>query len=234
MAIQLSGSTIIDDSRNIVNAGIITATAIVSTVSTGTAPFTVSSTTKVTNLNADSLDGIDSGSFLRSDAADAKTSGTLTFNDNVIGAFGSSNDWELFHDGTNNYSDLNVGNLYIRDNTTTRFTFERTTGNFTATGNVTGYSDETLKDNVETISDALDKVAQLRGVEYDRNDIEGNPHQIGVIAQEVEKIIPEVVTTHEDGIKSVAYGNLVGLLIEAIKDLKEEVTELKVRLEEIS
>jgi len=106
-------------------------------------------------------------------------------------------------------------------------------GNILASGNVTGYSDETLKDNIQTIPDALDKVTQLRGVEYDRNDIEGNPRHIGVIAQEVEKIIPEVVTTHEDGIKSVAYGNLVGLLIEAIKDLKEEVNELKVRLEEI-
>ena len=106
-------------------------------------------------------------------------------------------------------------------------------GNFTVTGNVTGYSDESLKDNIQTISDALDKVTQLRGVEFDRNDIEGNPHQIGVIAQEVEEVIPEVVITHEDGIKSVAYGNLVGLLIEAIKDLKEEVNELKARLEEV-
>jgi hypothetical protein len=104
-------------------------------------------------------------------------------------------------------------------------------GNILASGNVTGYSDETLKDNIQTIPDALDKVTQLRGVEFDRKDIEGNPHNIGVIAQEVEKIIPEVVATHEDGIKSVAYGNLVGLLIEAIKELKEEVNELKARLE---
>jgi len=106
-------------------------------------------------------------------------------------------------------------------------------GNILASGNVTGYSDETLKDNIQTIPDALDKIIQLRGVEFDRNDIEGTPHQIGVIAQEVEKIIPEVVTTHEDGIKSVAYGNLVGLLIEAVKDLKEELNELKARLEEV-
>jgi hypothetical protein len=106
-------------------------------------------------------------------------------------------------------------------------------GNILASGNVTGYSDKTLKDNIQTISNALNKVSQLRGVEFDRNDVEGNPHQIGVIAQEVEKIIPEVVTTHEDGIKSVAYGNLVGLLIEAIKDLKDEVSELKAQLKEI-
>jgi len=105
-------------------------------------------------------------------------------------------------------------------------------GNIIASGNVSGYSDKSLKDNIQTIPNAIDKVIQLRGVEFDRNDIEGNPHQIGVIAQEVEEIIPEVITTHNDGLKSVAYGNLVGLLIEAIKDLKEEVNELKIRLEE--
>jgi hypothetical protein len=105
-------------------------------------------------------------------------------------------------------------------------------GNLTVSGNVSGYSDIRLKDNIQTIPNALDKVSKLRGVEFDRNDIEENPHQIGVIAQEVEEIIPEVVNTDNMGIKSVAYGNLVGLLIEAIKDLKEEVNELKIRLEE--
>ena len=105
-------------------------------------------------------------------------------------------------------------------------------GNITAAGNVGGYSDIRLKDNIQTIPNALDKVSKLRGVEFDRNDIEENPHQIGVIAQEVEEIIPEVVQTNTDGIKSVSYGNLVGLLIEAIKDLKEEVNELKAKLEE--
>ena len=66
---------------------------------------------------------------------------------------------------------------------------------------------------------------KLRGVEYDRIDI--GDHQIGVIAQEVEKIIPEVV--HGDETKSVTYGNLVALLIEAIKELKKEIDELKLR-----
>lgn len=101
------------------------------------------------------------------------------------------------------------------------------TGSFTASGNVTAYSDETLKENIETISDALGKVKSLRGVEFDRKDIEGKPHQIGVIAQEIEKVIPEVVKTDDDGLKSVAYGNLVGLLIEAVKELSAEVEELK-------
>ncbi len=91
----------------------------------------------------------------------------------------------------------------------------------TASGNITAFSDERLKTDVETIENALDKVMNLRGVTYTKSAEKG----MGVIAQEVEKVIPEVV---EDGeYKSVAYGNLVGVLIEAIKDLKKEVEILK-------
>ena len=99
-------------------------------------------------------------------------------------------------------------------------------GNITVAGTVTANSDEKLKENVQTIENALDKVKNLRGVEYDRKD--SGEHQIGVIAQEVERIIPEVV--YGDEIKSVAYGNLVGLLIEAIKDQQNEIDELKKKL----
>jgi len=104
-------------------------------------------------------------------------------------------------------------------------------GNLTATGNVTAYSDISLKENIETIPNALDKVLNLRGVEFDRIDKEDNTHEIGVIAQEVEEVIPEVVLTNTEGIKSVAYGNLVGLLIESIKELKAEINDLKAQVE---
>ena len=89
------------------------------------------------------------------------------------------------------------------------------------------FSDERLKENVVTIPNALEKVSQLRGVEFTRKD--GGKKGIGVIAQEIEEVIPEVVVTNtdEDETKSVAYGNIVGLLIEAIKDLQQEVEELK-------
>ena len=100
-------------------------------------------------------------------------------------------------------------------------------GNGTASGNVTAYSDITLKENIEVIPNALDKVSEIRGVTYNRKDMENNPRHAGVIAQEVELVLPEVVSTNEDGIKSVAYGNLVGLLIEAVKELKVEVETLK-------
>ena len=97
------------------------------------------------------------------------------------------------------------------------------TGSFTATGDITAYSDERLKSDVTTIDNALDIVDSLRGVYYTKDDERG----IGVIAQETEKVLPEVVHDQEDGYKSVAYGNIVGVLIEAIKELKAEVEELK-------
>jgi hypothetical protein len=100
------------------------------------------------------------------------------------------------------------------------------TGDITASGTVTANSDEKLKENVITIENALEKVLSLRGVEYDR--IDSGDHQIGVIAQEVEKVVPAVV--YGDEIKSVAYANLVGLLIEAIKEQQKEIDELKKKL----
>jgi hypothetical protein len=95
------------------------------------------------------------------------------------------------------------------------------TGTITADGNITAFSDERLKSDIKTIDNALDKVMKMRGVSYTKQAEKG----IGVIAQEVEKIIPEVV--HDGDFKSVAYGNMVGVLIEAIKDLKQELDEHK-------
>ena len=106
---------------------------------------------------------------------------------------------------------------------------------FYASGNITAYSDKRVKTNFEVIPNALEKVSKLSGYTFDRTDLEkdkdGNdisvPKQTGVIAQEVLDVLPEVVSKNDDGIYSVAYGNMVGLLIEAIKELKAEVEELK-------
>jgi len=153
--------------------------------------------------------------------------GAIDLADNDILRLGSGDDAEFFCDGSHFYLDLNseIGNFYIRDGSTTRFTFDDD-GSFTATGNVTAYSDINLKKNIEVIPNALDKVMQIRGVTFDRKDIETS-RQSGVIAQEIEKVLPEVVDTNEEGIKSVAYGNLVGLLIEAIKEQQVQIKELK-------
>jgi len=95
------------------------------------------------------------------------------------------------------------------------------TGNLTATGNVTAYSDERLKSDIRTIPQALDLVQEMRGVFFEKDGTTG----VGVIAQEMELVLPEVVLNGE--FKSVAYGNIVGVLIEAIKELRAEVGSLK-------
>jgi len=99
-------------------------------------------------------------------------------------------------------------------------------GNITSSGTVTGAevtatSDMRLKSDIKTIDNALNKVCDLRGVYYNMDGEAGT----GVIAQEIENILPEVVKDGE--YKTVAYGNIVGVLIEAIKELRNEVKELK-------
>jgi hypothetical protein len=100
-------------------------------------------------------------------------------------------------------------------------------GSLIASGDVTAFSDIRTKKNISTIERALEKTLSLRGVEFTRTNDEKETKKIGMIAQEVEKILPEAVSTNEDGYKAIAYGNIVGLLIEAIKDLNKELEELK-------
>ena len=98
----------------------------------------------------------------------------------------------------------------------------------TFNNDVTAFSDVILKDNIDTIDNALDRVKGMRGVFFDRKDNK-QQRQTGVIAQEVEPFLPEVVreTKDEKKIKSVAYGNMVGVLIEAIKQLDAKIEELQ-------
>ena len=98
-------------------------------------------------------------------------------------------------------------------------------GTFTATGDLIAYSDARVKENVETIPNALEKVTALRGVNF--NKIGEEKRSTGVIAQEVAEVIPEVVHESEDGMLGVAYGNITGLLIEAIKEQQKQIDELK-------
>ena len=97
-------------------------------------------------------------------------------------------------------------------------------GNWTAAGNVTAYSDSRLKKDLEVIPYALAKVQSLTGYTYTRTD--SGVRQTGLIAQDLQKVLPEAVDTSGEYM-SVAYGNIVGLLIEAIKELKAEIEILK-------
>lgn len=101
------------------------------------------------------------------------------------------------------------------------------TGNFVASGDVSAFSDERIKSDIQVITDALNKLQQVRGVTFLRTDTGDTKRQTGVIAQELQTVLPEAVSTDERGYLSVAYGNVIGLLIEAIKELKAEVDELK-------
>lgn len=111
------------------------------------------------------------------------------------------------------------GNSFTYGSSTFSFT-----GGITATGDIESTSDERVKTDIKTITNAIDKVTRLRGVSFKKY----NKDSIGVIAQEVEKIVPEVVTVPdgEDGLASVAYGNLVGLLIEAVKEQQQQIDDL--------
>ena len=107
-------------------------------------------------------------------------------------------------------------------------------GDIVAEGDVVAYnsSDVRLKDNIEVIKGSLDKIDGIRGVEFDWNDkspgwAQERGHDIGVIAQEVQKIIPEIVVERKNGYLGVDYKRIVPLLIESVKELRQEVNDLK-------
>ena len=104
------------------------------------------------------------------------------------------------------------------------------TGSITASSDIIAYSDARIKTNVITINNALEKVLSLRGVTYTRTDSDDIKEKIGVIAQEVQKVLPQVVFEQSNGLLGVSYGNMIGVLIEAIKDQQKEIEELKAKL----
>lgn len=117
-----------------------------------------------------------------------------------------------------------VSSLGVSGNITATGTVNAT-GAITSGGNVTAYSDERLKTDIATIRDAMALVRLMRGVSYRRRDT--GEAAVGVIAQEMQRIVPEVVADGE--YLSVAYGNLVGILIEAIKELDGRLAALESR-----
>jgi hypothetical protein len=195
----------------------------------------LTTTTAATTLTVNSSDG--TNAILP--AATTTVAGVMTGADKskldgiAAGATNVTNNNQLtngagYTTNTGDITSVGVGNGLTGGGTSGAVTVSMSgsyTGNFTATQNITAYSDERLKTNIETIPNALEKVNSLRGVTFDKDGVRG----LGVIAQEVEKILPEVVIEGEE-YKSVAYGNIVGVLIEAIKELTNEVEELKRKL----
>jgi len=198
-----------------------------------TGTFEATGTSTLTGLIT-ATNGINSGNTTITSGSYAHTSGSLTFDvaaDIILDADGG----DIFlKDGGTLFGTLNSGggsNLNIKSGSTQALAFSGANATFsgtivgsssiTASGDITAFSDMNLKSDIRTIPNALDKVSDMRGVYFNRDGEAGT----GVIAQEVENILPEVVKDGE--YKSVAYGNMVGILIEAIKELKAEVESLK-------
>ena len=112
-----------------------------------------------------------------------------------------------------------------------------TSGTLTVSGDLIAYgspSDKRLKENIKPIESALDKVSKLQGVTFDwiqkEDQILDIKEDIGFIAQDVQKVIPELVRENEDGMLSMRHQGIAPILLEAIKELKAEIEELKKKI----
>ena len=155
--------------------------------------------------------------------------------------FGTATDkMEIYVSSSFGYIELynNLNSLNIRDGITNQFRFDITAGDFHATGDVIAYSagvsDIRLKENIEPLENSLDKILNLQGISYDRK-LNGENH-IGFIAQELEKVLPNLInettlpleTGDEETVyKTIRYTEVIPYLVEAIKELKSEIEELK-------
>ena len=113
----------------------------------------------------------------------------------------------------------------------------RVTGEMAVSDNITAYysSDISLKDNIRPIESAIFKVQQIRGVTFDWNEKSNKlqqekGHDVGLIAQEVEMVLPEVIQIRKDGIKAISYEKVVPLLVEAIKEQQTLIEDLSNRI----
>lgn len=123
------------------------------------------------------------------------------------------------------YSGSDLFRCFNSDGSQHMFYSRASNGDFYAYGNVTAYSDERLKENVQPIPDALETVSKLNGVTYNR--IGEEERQMGVLAQQVQPHVPEVVKQAEGGYLAVTYGNMVALLIESTKELHAKMIDLE-------
>jgi hypothetical protein len=214
--------------------------------------------TGITADDANTLDGLNSTAFLNSSntgTGDMSTNGNIQSGRGSGGVALTINDGKGNANVTWNHEDGvpeqngNAARIEVNTDSTTGATmyFELksgvtggssidldnaatlTTSGFTAAGEVTAFSDISVKDNIETANDALQLVLSSRGVRFTRTDLEDKDKvHLGVIAQEIEETFPEVITLNEEsGLKAVNYGALAGAFIEAFKAQQAQIDELK-------
>jgi len=120
----------------------------------------------------------------------------------------------------------NAFQVFLANGSTSALTID-TSSNLVATGNVSAYSDARVKKNIAPIYAGLHKVGRMKGVRYQRVDTD--VWRVGLIAQELREVVPEAVLENDEGMLSISYGDLVGVLVEAIKELKTRVETLESR-----
>jgi hypothetical protein len=143
--------------------------------------------------------------------------------------FSGSSNFTSLNASEGNITNLTVGSISISDNVLT------INGDIRATGDIYALasSDERLKENVLPISNPIDKIKKLGGYTFNWNDISKKPkhiEEIGVIAQEVQEVLPQIVREKGDGYLGVDYEKIVALLIEGVKYQQEEIEELKIEI----
>jgi hypothetical protein len=176
--------------------------------------------------DSDSTDGWDyePADFVKVEDVDQSIAGVKTFSDTLqltqSGVLKFDSDWKVQLSGTSL--------RFVPGGLNGSVTFDNY-GSITATGDISGLSDRNLKENIVPIENALDKVKQISG--YTFNFKGDTTKKTGVIAQEIQAVMPEAVGEQDDNL-TVAHGNLVGLLFSAINELQDEIAELKKRLDE--
>ena len=139
----------------------------------------------------------------------------------------------LAEDHVNNKFNDSNNNQALWVNGSGKFSGDIISENLTASGDITAGSDRRLKDDIQPLTSSLEKVKKLQGVSYTRNDLVCNDRRIGLVAQDGEEVIPEVVSTSQLEMKdnkSISYGNLVAVLVEAIKEQQAQIDDLKSKL----
>ena len=154
--------------------------------------------------------------------------------DFYLGNYATGNYFRFHTNNANTYFDMNCGDMYWRQGSSIRYYFYASTANMTINGTLTQNSDSRVKENIVEIDDCIGKVQAMRGVYYNRTDFNTEVTKVGVIAQEVETVLPELILeSPEDGLKSVAYSELTAVLINAVKEQQEIIEDLKTRIEQL-
>jgi len=237
---QVAGTTVIDASRNLTNIGTVGSGAITSsstvsgtTLSAGGFAIVAGGPTIGVTGNIYASNSLNTTNIYASNIADQ--TGTFGTTGQVLAKAAAGTLWSTIStnplSGTVTTSAVTYAATSSTIQTAPGITLTNPTASdgtvvLTCSGDIVAYSDQNIKTDIEPILDALSKVSRIGGYTFSRTD-GGSERRTGVIAQEVREVLPEAVYETENGTLTVAYGNMVGLLIEAIKELRGDIIEVK-------